>query len=201
MQSLIQAHLPADIVLCSAQAADKPAIVVSETHGSTLTQPEEPGSAADVCMYKQDWLFISHQRPVKRLLQDTIHCLSSVQRRHVHSIDMQATNDSRNEPSVWEAEEEIPSDATKRDTSKSQPPPIQHSWNSDFYLELCNSACSKEISTSGPALCDTGGGLSGRTARKQSSFAGLVTDWSFYLNTHFVEAELLWKMKYTCGWV
>lgn len=35
MQSLIHAHLPADIVLCSVQAADKPPIVVSETHANT----------------------------------------------------------------------------------------------------------------------------------------------------------------------
>lgn len=97
MQSLIHAHLPADIVLCSAQAADKPPIVVSETHGNALTQSEKSGSALDVCMYKQDWLFIFHKPPVKRLLQDSIHCLSSVQHWHVHSIDMQATNDSSNE--------------------------------------------------------------------------------------------------------
>lgn len=81
MQSLIHAHLPADIVLCRVQAVDKPAIVVSETHANTHspahTQSEKSGSALDICMHKQDWLFIL-KLPVKRLLQDTIHYLFSV---------------------------------------------------------------------------------------------------------------------------
>lgn len=81
MQSLIHAHLPADIVFCRVQAADKPPIVVSETHASTLTQSEKSGSALDVCMHKQDWLFMSHKQPVKRLFTGQhslfVFCLAS----------------------------------------------------------------------------------------------------------------------------
>lgn len=82
MQNLIHAHLPADIVLCHVQAADKPPIVVSETHANTLShtlsRPETYGSALDLCMHKQDWLFIFHKPPVKRLVQDTVCFLFSI---------------------------------------------------------------------------------------------------------------------------
>lgn len=46
MQSLIRAHLPADIVLRRDQATDKPPIVVSDTHFLTHMHTEKSGCAS-----------------------------------------------------------------------------------------------------------------------------------------------------------
>lgn len=68
MQSLIQAHLPAVIVLCRVQAADKPPIVVSESHTPTHrhSQRSQALLQTSACTSKTSFSFFFSQNRLSK---------------------------------------------------------------------------------------------------------------------------------------
>lgn len=78
MQSLIHAHLPANIVFCCVQATDKPPIVVSETHASTLAAREMRLCFRRLHAQARLAFHVPQTAYQKAFLQDSIRCLFSV---------------------------------------------------------------------------------------------------------------------------
>lgn len=114
---------------------------------------------------------------------------------------MQAANDLHKEGIVQETKEKAASDTTKRDRSRKAIFPHTTLFMISLEKSFVTLAhVAKRAQPQGLRVLWCGRGT------RQDSMTAVILGCAgdrlkFYLNTHFVEAELLWKMKYTWGWV